>query len=304
MHFPEPHRFFSTLLYSILILFSVGNVHAQQTGTVGGTVTRAATGEPLPGVNVLIEGTQGVEEIQKGASTGAQGKFVITDVPAGTYALRASFIGYADKTKEGIEVTAGEATTVDIAMGRKSLGLDEVVVVGYGQQQREDLTGSISSVSGEGLEEVPTPTLEGRLKGRVPGLSITQSASPEGGARIRIRGSNSLLGNNSPLIVVDGFPLPEDEQANSSMGSRQQGGSAFAGINPDNIKSVEVLKGASATAIYGSRGANGVLLITTKSGRYQEEGEMRVNFSAEANASVLPGYQKVLTGEQYAKLRN
>ena len=229
-------------------------------GTISGTITSDATGNPLPGVNVLVEGTD------LGAATGADGTYAITGVEPGTYTVRASFIGYGDETEQGVEVTDGETTTVDFTMQQEAAGLDEVVVVGYGEQQQRDLTGAVSSLSSEDIEEVPVANVVEALQGKLPGVTITRSGwSPTSGSSIRVRGARSITAGNDPLVVVDGAPWE----------------GAVGDLSPSNIASIEVLKGPSATAIYGSRGANGVVVISTKEG---VPGETEVSYSSYVGA--------------------
>ena len=253
----------------------VGSLRRKQ-GTITGTITDGATGQPLPGVNVLVEGTD------LGAATGPKGIYEITGVEPGTYAVTASFIGYGDETEEGVEVQEGQTTTVDIAMQKQATGLDEVVVVGYGEQQRKDLTGSISTVSAEDIEDLPVTSIGEALNGQAAGVNITQSnTEPGSGATVRIRGIGSISAGNGPLYVVDGFPVTSGNLP-----------------NPENISSIEILKDASATAIYGSRGANGVVLVTTKEG---QGGEMRVNIKARYGLQQAANKVDVLNAEEFAR---
>ena len=227
-----------------------------QTGTITGTVTDDATGEPLPGVNVVIEG------LQQGAATDAQGEYVITGVEPGTYVVSASFIGYGRESEEGVEVESGGTVTVEFVMQAEAQGLDELVVVGYGTQQRRDLTGAVSSLASEDIEQVPVASVEEALQGKLPGVRITKSGwGPSSENVIRIRGERSITAGNEPLFVVDGTPWE----------------GSIRDIHPSNIASVEVLKGPSATAIYGSRGANGVIVVTTKEGA---PGETEISYSS------------------------
>jgi TonB-linked SusC/RagA family outer membrane protein len=251
---------------------------AAQTGTVAGTVTSDATGELLPGVNVLVEGSD------RGAATGAGGTYEIAGVEAGTYTVRASFIGYGDEVQEGIEVNAGETTTVDFAMQQAATELDSVVVVGYSEQQREDLTGAITTVSAEEIEAQPLTNTSAALQARAPGVRITRGGAPNGDAKIRIRGANSLRGNNDPLVVIDGFV-----------------GGNISSVQPDNIASINVLKGPSATAIYGIRGANGVVIIETKQGK---RGEPRITFDSFVSTSAVTEKFNMLGPMEYANLVN
>jgi TonB-linked SusC/RagA family outer membrane protein len=224
-------------LLSLLVTFAA----RAQTRQVTGTVVSAADQVPLPGVTVLIKGTT------TGASTDPQGKFSLP-VAGSDAVLVFSFVGY-----ESTSVQVGDRTTLDIVQLKDaSTGLDEVVVVGYGTQKKRDITGSVSSITAEQVAETPIVRADQILQGRAAGVQVTQTNSePGGGTSIRIRGTNSINSGNEPLFVVDGFP----------------GAGDLNSINPNDIESVEILKDASATAIYGSRGANGVVLITTKKGK-------------------------------------
>lgn len=247
-----------------------------QVGTITGTVTADGTGNPLPGVNVVIEGTQ------QGAATDAEGTYTITGVEVGTYTLVASFIGYGDEVEEGVEVADGETTTVDFALQPGDLGLDELVVVGYGTQQRQDITGAVSSVSVEDITEIPADNLADQLQGRVPGVSIQTSGRPGNPARVRIRGTGTI-GNNDPLYVIDGIP---------TRGGLNQ-------INLNSIESIQVLKDAASASIYGARASNGVVVITTKKGRPATEPQINVDYySGMQSPTNLP---EMLNTRQWAE---
>lgn len=262
-----------------LLTFSVPPSALAQTGTVSGTVTEAATGEPLPGVNVVLVG------LQKGSSTGVDGTYQITGVEPGTYDVKASFIGYEAQTKTGVEVVDGETSTVDFSLAEGSLGLDEVVVVGYGEQSRREITTSVSSISTEDIADRGVTNAAEALQGTVPGLVVTQnSGSPGQGFSVRIRGIAST-GNNEPLYVVDGLPLPDRPEY----------------LNPNDIQSIDVIKDAAGAAIYGTQGSNGVILITTKKGGTNET---RINFNAQYGVSDVPRQINMLEAAEYATLRN
>ena len=198
-----------------------------------------AFGEPIPGVTVQVEGTT------VGAITDLNGNYKLA-VPSEGSVLVFSFIGY-----QSVKATVGSQRTINITLKEDTQALDEVVVIGYGTARKSDLTGSLSSVSSDSYEHQNVTRIDEALQGRAAGLQISNTVgAPGGDVRIRIRGANSVLGDNSPLFVIDGFV-----------------GADFNLLNPNDIKSIEVLKDASSTAIYGSRGANGVIIITTKSGK-------------------------------------
>lgn len=253
-------------LATALAVASVLSAHraaAQAPGTarISGRVQSEAS-VPLANVGVGIVGTQ------LGARTGADGRYQIANLAPGRYIVRAALIGYTPKV-DTITVAAGQTVDADFTLKVVSVTLDQMVVIGYGTQRRSDLTGSVTSVQ-PNVERTPITSLEQTLQGTAPGVQVTQASSaPGGGMSIRIRGGSSVNGSNEPLYVIDGFPV-ENDFSSSSPGDGGRANTApanpLAAINPSDIASIEILKDASATAIYGSRGANGVVLITTKRG--------------------------------------
>jgi len=257
-------------------------------GTITGTVTDSVSGDPLPGVNVVISGTT------QGTATGPQGTFTISNVEPGTYDLQASFIGYEPKTVENVEVSEGEATEVNFSLAPSTLQLDEVVAVGYGEQEQQDLTGAISSVSGEDISDLPVMGIEDALQGKVAGVDVRPaSGEPGSAALVKIRGV-STIGSTNPLYVIDGMPVINEA---TSYGSPNP----LSLLNPDNIESVDVLKDASATAIYGSRAANGVILIETSRG---QEGDTQVSFNFSGGVQRFANLFPMLNSEQFARKAN
>jgi len=209
-------------------------------------------GEGLPGVNIVVKGTS------KGATTNTSGEYQLDITDQGTI-LVFSFVGYLTQ-----EIEAGNRTTLDVTLKVDDKALEEVVVVGYGTQKKSDLTGAISSIKAEDLKRLPTTSFDQAIQGRAAGVQVTQGSSAPGGrVSIRIRGGNSLSSGNEPLYVIDGYPIT----AGGTAGGNGAGQNPLASINPSDIASMEILKDASATAIYGSRGANGVVLVTTKRGK-------------------------------------
>jgi len=231
-----------------------------QEKVVSGTVTDL-NGIPMPGVNVVIKGTS------DGTQTNFDGEFTLQATLGDIFVF--SFMG----TKT-IEQLVGQENNYDIVMEVSSSSLDEVVVVGYGTQKRSDVTGAISSIRAESIEDAPPVAPEQLLQGKIPGVNIVQNSGQPGAAStVRIRGVSSISAGNEPLYVVDGVPLQFGSANNSVQLGAQSGTTPFSNevsnplniINPADIESIDVLKDASATAIYGSRGANGVIIITTKS---------------------------------------
>jgi len=233
----------------------------------------SANGEALPGVTVLVKGTT------TGTATGVDGSYSL-NVPETAGTLIISFIGYATQ-----ERPFSGPGTINITLADDAKALEEVVVVGYGTQKREDVTGAISSVSAAQIEKTPVTTLDQALQGRSAGVQVTNNdASPGAGIQVQIRGIGGF-GNNSPLYVVDGYPV--------------SGG--ISNLNPSDIASMDILKDASATAIYGNRAANGVVIITTKRGK---SGEMQISLDALTSYQAQPKMHDVLNAEQFATLAN
>lgn len=242
---------YSRIVLSFLALFIVSFTYAQDQ-TVTGTVESEDEGT-LPGVNVLVKGTT------TGTVTDLDGNYRIT-VPNDESILVFSSIGYSPE-----EVTVGSQSTIDITLEPDIKALSEVVVIGYGTQERRDLTGAVSSVNAEDFKNMAMTSVEQGLQGRVAGVNVVQqSGQPGAGMQVQIRGIGSI-GNSEPLYVIDGIPVIND---NGATGENKF--NALSTINPNNIASIEILKDASAAAIYGARAANGVVLITTKRGKAGE----------------------------------
>lgn len=246
--------------------------------------------QPMPGASVLVKGTT------VGAVTDFDGKYSVL-VPEGANFLIISYTGY--KTKE---VIINDKVTIDVSLELDTNTLNEVVIVGYGSQRKKDIAGSISTVKTEELVLSSSPSIGDVLRGKVSGLQITQnSAQPGGGLDIQIRGAGSINASNDPLIVVDGFPITDFQQPGS--GNRYDGGtqSVLNSFNPNDIESVSVLKDASATSIYGSRAANGVILITTKKGK---AGKIQVDYSSSYSYQAYNDSFDVLSLPEWMELRN
>ncbi|MEM1121863.1 MAG: SusC/RagA family TonB-linked outer membrane protein, partial [Bacteroidota bacterium] len=256
--------------------------------TVSGKVLDVENNEPLIGVNIVVKGAT------VGTSTDFDGNFSL-EVEEGTI-LVFSYIGYTEK-----EIKASQANLGDIYLESDAKQLEEVVVIGYGTQKRSDLTGALSSVGEEEIKALPTTGLDQALQGRAAGVQVTQnSGAPGGGVSIRIRGIGSTL-SAEPLYVIDGIPVVNDNQGSSSNFSELDGGgqnsNALNTINPSDIESIEILKDASATAIYGARAANGVVLITTKRGK---AGQSSINLETYFGVQELARRVPVLDLQEYA----
>ena len=240
-----------TLLMSLVLMLTLFQVVLAQTRTVSGRVTDQKTGEGLPGVTVLLKGTS------NGVSTNADGAFSL-NVPATGGALVFSSVNYVTQ-----ERALGADSQLNVGLAADTKVLSEVVVTGYGTQERRDLTGSIASIQGEAVANLATPSFAQQLAGRAAGVDVQTPTGLLGQQpRIQIRGTNSISSGTYPLVVVDGQPIFTGNTSAFANGSNP-----LSDINPADIESYEVLKDGSATAIYGSRAANGVILITTKHGR-------------------------------------
>jgi TonB-linked SusC/RagA family outer membrane protein len=290
----KDYKKLSTFLLLLLTGIAMTSVAFGQT-QVSGTVT-TKQGDPLPGVNVVVKGTG------SGTTTDGNGKYALA-ITESNPVLTFSFIGFMNQ-----DITVGNRTVVDIQLEEDVRSLEEVVVVGYGTVRKSDLTGSVSSVKADAFKDMPVTTVDQALQGRAAGVQVTQSsAAPGGGLSIRVRGANSLISGSEPLYVIDGLPIYPDNNnfsTGSTTGSSQanrQSGNALAALNPSDIESIEVLKDASATSIYGSRGANGVVLITTKRGK---EGETRVNLESSYSTQTIARDIDVLSGSDFARYLN
>ncbi|HEX6983423.1 MAG TPA: SusC/RagA family TonB-linked outer membrane protein [Balneolaceae bacterium] len=271
-----------------------------QTGTIKGKITEANTNEELPGANVVLK------ELQMGASTDEEGNYIITNVPSGTYTLEISFIGYK-KAEQSIEVGSGEMI-VDVALQPDYLGMEEIYVTAYGvQKTKNELAYSAQKVSGEEISQTRSQNFLLPLSGRVAGVNISHQNGMGGSTNIVMRGYKSITGNNQVLFVVDGVPYANHETNTRNQETGRGGydyGNTATDINPDNIASINVLKGPAAAALYGSRAANGAVVITTKSGSGQRGIGVTLNSSVGVgmvDRSTLPNYQR-LYGAGYGPL--
>lgn len=234
----------------------------QQKKEISGTVKDSKG--TMPGVSVAVKGTT------TGSITDIDGKFSL-EVPTGAKTLVFSFVGMKAQ-----EVAIGDKLSFSVILEEETIGLNEIVTVGYGVMRKSDFAGSSSKIKIDGAEERPVSTMEGLIQGRAAGVQVTaNSGTPGGEMTFRVRGSTSTSSDNQPLIIIDGYPI---ETSNNILNAGiegtindQRGASGLAGISPSDIESVEILKDASATAIYGSRGANGVVMITTKRGKLGKE---------------------------------
>ena len=253
---------------------------------VTGRVVAADNSEGMPGVNVTIKG------FNRGTTTDGQGRYELT-IPDRATTLVFSFLGYVSQ-----EIAIGNQSTIDVTLSPDTRSLNEVVVVGYGTAQQRDLTSSITSLKSTDLRNQPVTSPDALLQGKAAGVQVVQnSGTPAGEIFIRIRGTASLLGETRPLYVVDGVPLNNFGGTVLDAGGQRQ--SALADINPNDIESIDILKDAAAAAIYGARGSNGVVLITTKRGR---SGKARFNFDAYTGVQSVAKRLDLLNGDQFVEL--
>lgn len=263
---------------------------ADQQKEITGVVTDKL-GVPLPGVSIIIKGTS------IGTVTGNDGQFSLA-IPNNAEILQFSFVGMRmqDLPIEG-------KTMFTVIMEEAAIGLDEVIAIGYGTIKKSDLTGSVTSVKTEDLENIQMQSIDQALAGRAAGVQVIQSSGVPGSApAVRVRGTTSLQGANEPLYVVDGFPIyAGGGSGNAGTAAGSSNISGIANINPNDIESIEILKDASATAIYGARAANGVILITTKSGI---AGSDKISFSADYGFQSVVKKMDVMDAYQYAVLKN
>jgi TonB-linked SusC/RagA family outer membrane protein len=278
-----------TFLLWLGALFAPSWVAAQ--GTLTGTV-KDPTGEPAIGVSVSIPGTR------LGATTDFEGKYRLSNLPAGEHSVKFAYTGYAD-LMQTVTIRNGQTTQADVTLKDNANVLDEVVIMGYDVQRRRDLVGSVTKITSEKLLEVPGGSFENALQGKAAGVQIVQSSGIAGaGSVIRVRGVASLSAGGDPLIVIDNIPIFQNNFVTGESGG--QNNNPLNSLNPNDIESIEILKDASATAIYGSRGANGVVLITTKRGK---SGKPSLEFSSRFGLSSPTRIVPVLNAGQWLQVR-
>ncbi|MCX2678607.1 TonB-dependent receptor [Galbibacter sp. EGI 63066] len=282
------------LLLLMLVVCSSFHLIAQK--TISGTVYDS-DGIPLGGVNVLIKGTN------SGTATDFEGNYQIS--ASDNDILEFTYVGF--KTRE---IRVGDQSVINVTMEEDFQSLDEVVVIGYGTQRRENISGSVSSIQSEEIEDIPQVSIDQLMQGRAAGVSITQnSGQPGSSVSVRIRGITSITGSNEPLYVIDGVPISGDATNSSTSGSSPVGSdgqqevavSPLASLNPSDVESIDILKDASATAIYGSRGANGVVIITTKKGK---RGEGKFTYETQLSIQEPAKLIDVMELPEYAVLQN
>lgn len=272
------------LLGVLMVLLCLGGPLFGQGRVVSGKVTSTDDGSPVPGVNVLLKGTN------TGTATDADGNYSIA-VTDDNSILVFSFIGY-----QTTEVTVGTRSVVDVPIPTDVTQLSEVIVVGYGTQIKQELTGNIAKVSGQDIQNITTPSVESALQGRAAGVYVNQGSGKLGaGIQIRVRGASSVSAGNQPLYVVDGIIINSADLGSGN----EEPLNPIADLNPNDIQSIEILKDASASAIYGSRASNGVVIITTKKGSI---GSTKINLGYYTGFSTPTRKSEFLNAAQYREL--
>jgi TonB-linked SusC/RagA family outer membrane protein len=283
----------SAVVGIVAMLTSGAVAHAQQTGTIRGTVTDSAAHSAIAGVQVNVVGSR------LGAVTNNSGEYVIRAVPAGAATVSAQRLGFSP-VQRTITVVGGDTLRLNLAMNAVSVTLSQVVSVGYGTASRHDVSSAIASIDSTGFANTPVASIDNALQGKVSGVQVMQnSGEPGSGVSVRVRGPASLNAGNQPLYVVDGVPIIQesfDQQSPSGQDMR-----AITGLNPDEIATIDVLKDAAATAIYGSRGSNGVILVTTKRGSL---GATKFTISAYTGTQHVEKTVDMLNAQQYVMLEN
>ncbi|MFW6370710.1 MAG: SusC/RagA family TonB-linked outer membrane protein [Bacteroidota bacterium] len=279
------------LIMLISMLFMLPQINAQETDNIiKGIVLDSNTGEPLIGTSVTVKGTT------TGTTTGVDGDFTLQLPDDENQVLSFSYIGYKPK-----DVPVNNRTFIEVSLEGDFQALEEIQIVGYGVQKKRVVTGAISSVDSEDLSRTASSGLDQALQGKSAGVYVSQNSNaPGGGVSIRIRGVHSTTGGNEPLYVIDGVPV-SNSSGFVSVVSGGQGGSPLAQINPDDIESIEILKDASAAAIYGTRAAAGVVLITTKKG---SSGQSKVSFNSYYGIQEIDKRIDLTNAENFAILDN
>ncbi|SDE57347.1 TonB-linked outer membrane protein, SusC/RagA family [Mucilaginibacter pineti] len=267
-------------LLTVLLVFSCISIVFAQNSVITGKVTDQKDGSPLPGVSVTVKGVSGT-----GTQTGVDGAYKLS-VPSTAKVLIFKFLGYKEAE------AAINGATLNIQLGADSKQLSEVVVVGYGTQSKRSLTGSVSKIKGSDIENIPVPSLESAIQGRTPGVYIqAQNGKLGQGIQVRVRGASSVSAGSQPLYVVDGLPITVDDFSTNGASTNP-----LVDLNQNDIASIEILKDASAAAIYGSRASNGVVLVTTKKGK---AGATVITYNQYYGFSSPTGERKFLDAKQY-----
>ena len=269
-----------------VLLFCCGVTLSAQQKKVRGTVS--GDGGPLPGVSIIVKGQN------LGAVTDFDGNYELSVSESDVLVF--SYIGF-----KSIELSVKGKSKLNVELKSNTSALDEVVVIGYGSVKRKDLTGAIASIKSEAIDRVKSTSFEGALASKVAGVQVvTTEGGPDAALKIRIRGGTSINASSDPLYVIDGFAM-SGQSIGSGDGTGNSSTSPLASLDPSSIESIDVLKDASATAIYGSRGANGVVIITTKKGK---KGRMNLTFDTFTSISTLSNKLDVLTAQEFIDYSN
>ncbi len=280
---------FHYFMCALLTLSWTAPLAAQQpTGTIRGRITDNSTQQPIAGVTITVG--------NRSAQTHDDGRFTISGVPAGSDLLRTRMIGYA-QINQPVMVGSGDTVAVDLALTAQAIGLSEVVVTGYGQQRAGNITGAVTAVGDSQFNTGRVISPQMLIQSKVAGVQVVDNNDPGGGLSIRIRGATSVNASSEPLYVVDGVPL-----GNGAGGGLSAGRDPLNYLNPNDIESITVLRDASAAAIYGSNAANGVVLITTKSGGTHQKPQFEYNSSA--SASSVTRLPAMMNAAQFATALN
>jgi TonB-dependent SusC/RagA subfamily outer membrane receptor len=271
----------------LVVAFAVlANLSFAQQVSISGKVVDSGDGNPIPGVSVVVKGTN------TATITDFEGRFTIQ--ASTTDVLLISFMGYNTQ-----QVVVGETNSFAIALVPSELGLDEVVVIGYGTQKKREMVGSIATVGSKNINSIAAPSFESALQGQAAGLQvITGSGMAGSGSVIRVRGISSVSANGDPLYVVDGIPITSDIFIANRGGGMN--GNPLNTINPNDIESIQVLKDAAAVGIYGSRGANGVIIIETKKGK---SGKPVFTFNSRVGISTYTKKPAMMSAEEWLTMR-
>lgn len=286
-------RLLPSVVFGLALFLLPGFAWAQQ-GTITGTITEQGSGEPLPGATVQVV------DVGTGAAADTRGQYRITGVPAGEQTIRVTFVGY-QSTERTVNVPAGGTVRANFQLRSETRELEEVVVTGYGQQQRQKLSTSISSIDAADVQANLNTNPASALQGKIAGVTVSNTTGgPGGGFQVRIRGATSVNASNQPLYVVDGVPVAQGQFTDGFTG-QQTVNNALANIDMSSIQSIEVLKGPAATAIYGTRASNGVVLIQTKGGSATQND---VSFDYSVGSTQLPENRepKQVTGPEFAEI--
>jgi TonB-linked SusC/RagA family outer membrane protein len=285
-------RSISRRLSALAVFLALPSAAVAQSGVVRGSVIDSASQRGIPGVLLAVSGTT------RSAVTDDAGRFTIRNVPLSSTIVRAQRIGYAAQDRSF--TFAGDTASVTLVLRPIAVQLSEVVSIGYGTSSRLDINNAVASVSATDIENKPLAGLESAIQGKMAGVQVTNNAgNPGNGISIRVRGPASVNAGNQPLYVIDGIPIIQEDYGQLGLGGQDV--TSISSLNPDEIESIDVLKDAAAAAIYGSRGSNGVVMITTKRGR---AGLQRVNFSTYYGSQSAPRKLSLLDAKQYVEIFN